>query len=406
MSYRNCTPSSRNTYAHGTLRAIAGAAILAAALAAVWLRMSSLPVAGSAARPAFVDFATGVLPQAAALGSAPGRADRLLELPAGTWVSVGGHVSLPAGLTHAEALWVAVDEDDAPGKSGARRYGFLPAASVHIVAGHAPRLSLSGVEAEVLLTPELGVRLKPVGDAVGEQVGEAAGAMSVDQSVAATDTSDVVASGAAASEFAPTAAAGEFAPTAAPIPWLPQTVAQWWPQLIEAGHRHGVDPELLAIVMLVESGGSPNAHSPAGASGLMQLMPATAADIARQRGVTGFSADQVWDPALNIDFGAWYLADQLRRFGRSGDSASPGPADSAEPVNPADAASIALAAAAYNGGPGTVLRHLGGQALPAETTRYQAWVAGMWGERHLASSPSFEAWWNAGGGALVAEAER
>ena len=215
--------------------------------------------------------------------------------------------------------------------------------------------------------------------------------------VAAVDQ-DVVAAGAAVSEVDTTATA---------IPWLPESVARWWPQLVDAGRRHAVDPELLAIVVLVESGGNPNAQSPAGASGLMQLMPATAADIARQRGITGFTADQVWDPLLNIDFGAWYLADQLRRFGRSGASAnSASPADLAGPGDPADPATIALAAAAYNGGPGTVLRHLDGQALPAETNRYQAWVAGMWDERHLASSPSFEAWWNAGGGALVAAAER
>lgn len=378
MSCRNCTTSSSNTYTHGTLRALGGAAILAAALAAIWLRLASLPVAGSAARPAFVDYATGVLPQAAALGSAPGRADRLLDLPAGTWVSVGGRVSLPAGLTHAEALWVAVDEDDAPGKGGSRRYGFLPAASVHIVAGHAPRLALGGVEVEALLAPQSGVRWQQAaGDAVDQ---------------------DVVSAGAAVSEVDATATA---------IPWMPESVARWWPQLVEAGHRHAVDPELLAIVALVESGGSPNAQSPAGASGLMQLMPATAADIARQRGITGYTADMIWDPALNIDFGAWYLADQLRRFGWSGGSAnSASPDDPARPVNPADTASIALAAAAYNGGPGTVLRHLEGQSLPAETNRYQAWVAGMWGERHLASSPSFEAWWNAGGGALVAAAQR
>jgi hypothetical protein len=66
--------------------------------------------------------------------------------------------------------------------------------------------------------------------------------------------------------------------------------------------------------------------------------------------------------------------------------------------------SVALAAAAYNGGPGSVQRHLGGGTLPAETTRYQAWVRQMWTERDASHSAGFQSWWDAGGRMLVAQA--
>ncbi len=104
----------------------------------------------------------------------------------------------------------------------------------------------------------------------------------------------------------------------------------------EAGERHGLNPALLASVAQVESGFDPNAVSPVGARGLMQFMPATAAEM----GVDAL------DPASAVDGAARYLARDLARFGQ-----------------------VDLALAAYNAGPGAVQAH-GGVPPYAETQRY------------------------------------
>jgi soluble lytic murein transglycosylase-like protein len=314
-------------------------------------------------------------------------------------------------LATAEALWVAVPQPD-----GSRVYGFLPAPAVDIVSGHAPRLATGRFPLAAFLAPEPGSYTQPGSDPgaasglpLGENAPEAAvaaagagmeaipspGEATQDTPSAAPSQAQDAAPGAPirAQDAAPGASIGaQGTGSEANIPWLPDTVVRWWPMLDEAGQRHGLDPALLAVAVLVESGGGPGAVSSAGASGLMQVMPATAQDIARSRGLAGFTPDQIWDPATNIDFGAWYLADQWRRF--------------AQPDDPSGEATLALAAAAYNGGPGTVLRHQGGGPLPSETIRYRTWVTGMWRERNQSHSPTFESWWNAGGGALVAAARR
>ncbi|MBB3083155.1 NlpC/P60 family protein [Geodermatophilus sabuli] len=103
-----------------------------------------------------------------------------------------------------------------------------------------------------------------------------------------------------------------------------------------AGNRHGVDPALLAAVASKESGFNASAVSPAGAQGLMQFMPATAAGL----GVDPF------DPASAVDGAARYLSQLTGRFG-----------------------STELGLAAYNAGPGTVSRHGGIPPYP-ETQDY------------------------------------
>jgi soluble lytic murein transglycosylase-like protein len=105
-----------------------------------------------------------------------------------------------------------------------------------------------------------------------------------------------------------------------------------------AATRYGIDPGLLRGLVRQESGFDPRAHSPAGAMGLTQLMPATAASL----GVT-----DPYDPVQALDGGAKYLRQQLDRFG--GDPAK--------------------ALAAYNAGPGAVTRY-GGVPPYAETQNY------------------------------------
>src|SRR3954454_20780829 len=105
-----------------------------------------------------------------------------------------------------------------------------------------------------------------------------------------------------------------------------------------AAAKYGLDADVLKGLIKQESGFNPNAGSPAGAQGLTQLMPATAASL----GVT-----DVHDPAQAIDGGAHYLKMQLDRFG--GD--------------------YTKALAAYNAGPGAVQR-FGGVPPYAEHQNY------------------------------------
>src|SRR5690606_2586342 len=92
---------------------------------------------------------------------------------------------------------------------------------------------------------------------------------------------------------------------------MPTSVQRLGHLIEQASFRHGVDANLLAIASLLESGGDPLAASPRGAMGLMQIMPATAEAIARARGVFAHVAARLFDPAYNIDFGAYYLSRQL-----------------------------------------------------------------------------------------------
>jgi soluble lytic murein transglycosylase-like protein len=114
--------------------------------------------------------------------------------------------------------------------------------------------------------------------------------------------------------------------------------AQFGPLVDEAARHHGVEPALLRALVKQESGFDPNAVSPAGATGLGQLMPATAAGL----GVT-----DPRDPAQSADGAARYLKQQLQAFG--GD--------------------VVRALAAYNAGPGAVQR-FGGVPPYAETQDY------------------------------------
>ncbi|REJ38343.1 MAG: lytic transglycosylase [Bacillota bacterium] len=104
--------------------------------------------------------------------------------------------------------------------------------------------------------------------------------------------------------------------------------------IVANARRHGLDPALVASVIRVESGFNPEAVSPRGALGLMQVMPATGQWVAGQMGMEGFMPDHLHDPETNIAMGTWYLADLMRTF--DGD--------------------LVLALAAYNAGRGNVSR--------------------------------------------------
>lgn len=76
--------------------------------------------------------------------------------------------------------------------------------------------------------------------------------------------------------------------------------------ILASALRHGVDPALMKAMMHTESGFNPNARSPVGAQGLMQLMPATA---------RRFGVNNPWNPAENIEGAAKYLKFLTGRFG-------------------------------------------------------------------------------------------
>ncbi len=109
----------------------------------------------------------------------------------------------------------------------------------------------------------------------------------------------------------------------------------------DAGHRYRVDPALIRAVIQAESGGNPLAVSRAGARGLMQLMPETAAEL----GVTN-----PFDPTQNIMGGTSYLRRLLDRY--RGD--------------------VKLALAAYNWGMGNLEKRP--EAMPRETKSFIALV--------------------------------
>lgn len=78
-----------------------------------------------------------------------------------------------------------------------------------------------------------------------------------------------------------------------------------------AAARHGLDPLFLAAVIRTESRFRPDAVSPRGAMGLMQLLPATARELAGP----AFDPAELLAPETNIELGARYLAQLTERFG-------------------------------------------------------------------------------------------
>jgi soluble lytic murein transglycosylase-like protein len=128
---------------------------------------------------------------------------------------------------------------------------------------------------------------------------------------------------------------------------VPSERARAYDDLIsEHSRMHGVRVDLVRAVVQVESGFNPNARSPKGAMGLMQLMPATAIQ---------YGVKNAFNPAENVRAGVAYLRGLLDRYQNNEE----------------------LALAAYNAGPGAVDKH--GQHVPPyrETQSYVAKINRM-----------------------------
>lgn len=85
--------------------------------------------------------------------------------------------------------------------------------------------------------------------------------------------------------------------------------------------NYRLDPALLAAVVYTESKFDANARSGAGAIGLMQLLPHTAQGIAVRTGGGRFVVSDLYNPELNVRYGAWYLRHLLDRYGQDERSA-------------------------------------------------------------------------------------
>ncbi len=86
------------------------------------------------------------------------------------------------------------------------------------------------------------------------------------------------------------------------------------PVLERVAHNERLDPSLVAAVIRRESQFDRDVQSPVGATGLMQLMPATAAETARRVALPEFRLEQVRVPEINLTLGAHYLRDMLDRY--------------------------------------------------------------------------------------------
>lgn len=153
-------------------------------------------------------------------------------------------------------------------------------------------------------------------------------------------------------------------------PLFTREVQHWTPQIMAWAAEHGLDPNMVATVMQIESCGDPAALSIAGAQGLFQVMP-----FHFQPGENAF------DPNTNAFRGMSFLATLIAQFGESG-----------------------LAFAGYNGGPGNAVKAY--DNWPAETQRYYYWATGIYEDAVAgrAESTRLNEWLAAGGAGGCARA--
>lgn len=171
-------------------------------------------------------------------------------------------------------------------------------------------------------------------------------------------------------------------------PWVPATVKYWQAPIDDMARKYDLDPNLIAIIMTLESGGYAAANS-GEAVGLMQITPLTGKDIASQYLKQPVSSYNLSDPRTSIEFGAAYLSYLRSQFG----NVAQGPSWNS---------TVELIAAGYNGGPGAAASLKAGNGLEdAQTVVYSRDAFNMWRERQASHSPTYDRWLERGGSTLI-----
>lgn len=117
--------------------------------------------------------------------------------------------------------------------------------------------------------------------------------------------------------------------------------------IVRESRRYGLDPALVSAVIQVESGGYYLAVSHMGAMGLMQLLPATAEELAVDLKLDWRGPDSLFDPVLNVQLGIAYIKQLADRYG-----------------------DVSTALAAYNWGPSRIDRRIRkGSGIPSIYTK-------------------------------------
>lgn len=123
--------------------------------------------------------------------------------------------------------------------------------------------------------------------------------------------------------------------------WMLRYPEAWPDEVFAASSRYGFDPLLTWGIMRQESMFQPSCHSPAGARGLIQMIPSTSEMVAMEMGWDDYSPDRLYDPAVSLDYGLCYLSDLAAGL--------PG---------------VVQLLAAYNGGPHNASGRWGASSLP------------------------------------------
>jgi soluble lytic murein transglycosylase len=109
----------------------------------------------------------------------------------------------------------------------------------------------------------------------------------------------------------------------------------YWDLISRYAAAHELDPYLMAALVAQESTFQPAVRSPAGAWGLMQILPSTGRQVAQRLGIRPFTTARLTQPEINVRIGMATFADRLKRYG-----------------------SVAPALASYNAGDSRVVRWL------------------------------------------------